>query len=149
MAIGIAFWAGEFDLMKTGNIFTVSRWNTPYCEEEVGDTGKVSGLGWSGGGGPPRPIQCTVFALWRQYPRMPPADIPSAVAVLLMAAGMSSHHLSFPRTAAMEFGGVLPEWKISSTFSLNGFQPLFTLEPFVIFTHRYKTFVQCNFWLKP
>lgn len=26
------------------------RWNTPYCEE-VGATGKVSGLGWSGGGG--------------------------------------------------------------------------------------------------
>lgn len=99
----------------------VRRWNSPYCEEEVGDAGKVSGPGWSGGGGPPRPIQRTVFALWRQYPRMPPADIPSAAAALLAAAllaaaGTPSSRLSFPRTPAMEFVGTLPGWKFSSTF---------------------------------
>lgn len=82
---------------------------------------------------------------------MPPADIPSAVAVLLVAAGMLSPCLSFPRMATMESeAGAMPvcgkkKKKTSSTFHLDG-SPLLTFDPFGhFFNQGYETGVRGEF----
>lgn len=97
-------------------------WNSPYCEE-VGETGKVRELGWSGreGEGIPSLARHTVFVLYRHYPRMSPADLPSALALPLMAAGVPSPRPSLPRMATMDRRAeTLPVSKISSTYHFHG-----------------------------
>lgn len=95
--------------------------SSPYCEE-VGVIGKVRVLGWSGkrGEGIPSLAHHTEFVLYQHNPRMPPADFPSALALPLMAAGVSSPHPSLPRMATMDWRAetVLVS-KISSTSNFN------------------------------
>lgn len=95
-----------------------------------------------GRGGVPSLVHHTVFALYRHYPRMPPADMPSALAVLLLAAGISSPGSFIPRMVTIDLGDeTLPVSKINSTSQFDGFALLspFDLLFFVFFTSRCDT----------
>lgn len=78
--------------------------------------GEGVGLNWEEGEEILSPAHRTAFVLYQHYPKMPPADFPSALAPFLIAAGIRSPFPFFPRMSTMDWGAViLPGSKITST----------------------------------